>query len=448
MQVIAGSSPRRRRRNSRRLPYIIVRNNGISITDARYGGSVTRATIALQFNHATSSYIQVATGVDRAQHDVYGNDGQWHLNYRLAGEPQRTNSALGSCDPTGGSGYWTNAGTLGIAAASASCIPGQTAYVITNVSSTTAALTQVIGTFGTAGTVRADGIIVEQGTGTKTMLQVYDVTAGALLGTVTLTWAGLVLATTGTVTAKAANVHGTGPNGGVMVKLWLTTTSVAASGSTPGGAGNSFRLDFIPSGGVSDTATTIWHHIQDELGLFPSTPIVTGVGSGSRNAEIQGVPLPVAAQSAQALCVYEKYVDQGAAIYAASGAGNYRWALGFGGAPYWKGDINGLGNTRHAYTNGTDAAIGTTAGGATSLGQTVETRDILFADASRQAGDATNGGAESLGSVSTAYAHGIITPWYSNVLYIGSGGIATGGLALGTFILAAGTPSMNQFRGM
>lgn len=432
-----------RKKVSEVTAYVVVTNSGVSITSPAYNGSVTRASIVLQFNHATSVYTQVSSGQDRCQHDVYGNDGQWHLNYRLAGEPQRTNNALGSCDPTGASGYWTNASTLGIAAATNCAIPGATAYVITNVSSTTAALTQVIGTFGASGTVRADRIVVEQGTGTKTALQVYDATATAVLGKIVLTWAGLSIATTGTVTASNPDVLGIGPNGGTMVGFWLMTTSVAASGSTPGGAGNSFRLDFIPSGGVSDTATTIWHHIQDELGLLPSTPIVTGAATATRNAEIVSVPLPVAAQPAQALTGYTKCVDQGLAspgltttFSGISGGIPLLQAQSFAGALFTR------------LNNGTDAAFNspTQALGGT-FGDTVESRHLLLATGALQAGGVKNGGEETLAAASSAPTHGIIVPWGANTVYLG-GSVGGGGLALGTFILAAGAPSMAQFRSL
>ncbi len=426
--------------------FVFVKNDGVSITAPSYGGSVTRATIALQFNHATSKYTQVASGVDRAQHDVYSSGlGAWQLNGRLAGDPQRTNSALNSCRPD----LWTNASTLGIAGTAVSCIPGQTAYVITNVSSTTAALTQVIGTFGTAGQTDAPSIILEQGTAGKTTLAVYDATAGAYLGTVVLTWAGLGLATTGTVQAKFADVHGIGPNGGAMVKLWLTTTSVAASPTAPGGAGNSRRLDWIPSGGVSDTATTIFHYAGLEANApFPSTPIVTTSATATRNAEVVNVPLPAAAQSAQALCAYEKYVDQGLALELDAGA---RWLLGVssGALPRLIGSMGNPSQPLLRLSNNIDATVYSNPPAVSAVpGDTVEVRDILLSSGALQTGAAKNGGAETLAAASAAPAHGIIVPWSDNTIYLGSRAVSAVGMSvLFSFVLAAGAPSMPQFRG-
>ena len=446
MQVIAGSSPRRRRRNSRRLPYIIIRPNGVSITDARYGGSVTRASIALQFNYATSSYIQVASGVDRAQHDVYSSGlAAWQLNYRLAGEPQRTNSALGSNLFADGT-YWGGNTNFTISSAT-SCIPGQTAYRHLGKGSGGAARTQSIGTF-VSGQTDVIGQIFEQdlvAPATASDILLYDLTAPGTVSTLALTWATMALTVGGSPAAYGYVDLGTGPNGGRMVFLWMTNTGKA---SGIGGAGNTRYAEYRPNAGSTALTATILHHAQFEANaLFPSTPIVTGAATATRNAEIQSVPLPVAAQSAQALAIYEKWVAGGGSALGTTG---YRWNIGGSSAPLFSGAFNSSAQPTATINNGTDTAITDTAPAvAPAFSDGMESRDLVATTGAMQTGAAKNGGAETLAAASAAPAHGIVVPLGANTVYLGSLGATAGhGAALGTFILAAGAPSMAQFRSM
>lgn len=425
--------------------FIFVTNDGVSITNGKYGGTVTRATAAYQFSHATGLYTSVSSGVDRCQHDVYSAGlAAWVTNTRLAGEPQRTNGALGSNLFADGT-YWAGNASFTLASA-LSCISGQTATRHTP-SVSFQSRYQAVGTFVNGQTDCAWIIIENDPTNPAydSSILLYDNTAGATLGGVYFVWGTSALTPAGSPAAYGLDELGTGPNGGRLVRLWVTATGTAAG---TGAAGHTRQAFTQPVNTLTGTMSAVIHHAQFEANaLFPTTPIVTVAAAVTRNAEIVSVPLPTAVQSAQALAIYDKWVAQGG--YLATTVG-YRWNVGGSTAPLLSGQFNGSSQPTMTINNGTDAAITDTAPAvAPSWADLMETRGLLASTGTVQTGAAKNSGAETLAAASAAPAHGILVPWNANTVYLGSlGATAGGGQALVEFILAAGAPSMATFRGL
>lgn len=248
---------------------------------AAMGGTATRASVAL---YRDINGIWQSAAVDTPRNWHYHYDGTKNV-VTLLREGAGTNSALGSCSFGDGT-YWDNAAPHTLAAAT-SCIAGQTATKNTNISVAAASRSQTIGTFVNAQT-DCVSVILENVDATTTRIGIRDATAAAYVHSVDLTWATLATATvTGSGTSGAIDL-GTGPNGGRLVRFWLTATGTAAG---TGAAGNSRQVRMFPTGIGADTLATILHHAQFEAATsYPSSPIVTVAGAVTRAADLISTP--------------------------------------------------------------------------------------------------------------------------------------------------------------
>lgn len=417
----------------------------MSILNPKYGGAVTRATTAYQFSKATGLYTSVAAGADRCQHDVYSPGiGAWVTNTRLAGEPQRTNSAGGSNLFADGT-YWAGNTNFTLAAAT-SCIAGQVATRHTPAASYSSRY-QTVGTFVNGQTDCCWVIIENDPTNPAydSSILIYDNTAASTLGGVYFVWGTSGLTPAGSPAAYGVDELGTGPNGGRLVRLWVTATGTGAGTGMAGHARQAFTQ---PVNNLTGTMRAVLHHAQLEANAqFPTAPIITVAAAVTRDAEIVSVPLPPAAQSAQAIAIYSKWVAAGGS---ALGTAGYRWNVGGASAPLYSGAFNASGQPTATINNGTDAAITDTAPAVSgSVGDLMETRDMIAATGTVQTGVAKNAGAETLAAASAAPTHGIVVPLGANTVYLGSLGSTAGhGAPLVELALAPQAPALAQFRSL
>lgn len=347
---------------------------------ASLGATFTRAdaTTCARYRDSAGIWQVVAANVLRNQHFPIPATQQSILL-----EPSRVNSALGACS-FGDNTYWTQAADFTIATAT-SCISGQTAYKHTAIGAGKSR-PQSIGTF-VNGQTDCLCITLENVDTTLSTLTIYDYTAGAVVHSVRLTWASLSVAiVVGSGTSGVIDL-GTGPNGGRLVRLWITATGTAA--------GNTRRMYLAIA---DDTKACIIHHAQFEANAsFPTSPIVT-VGS----AVTRAIDDDSFAYSAvpQASCGVIKFVSGQKSNY----GGEVIQQIGSNaGARLVISKTSGAATLTILHNNGS-SSVSTTVACAVTTDDTVEVFWWLYATGSVNIGVSINGAAVVMGAASAANA--------------------------------------------
>lgn len=354
-----------------------------------YGMTCTRAdtTTCALYRDVNGIWQTAAADVPRYTHYQY--NGTTNV-VTLLREGAGTNSALGSCSYSDAT-YWSNMLAY-TRTAKTSCISGQTAQQVTG---TTGGIAQVIGTF-VNGQTDCESLLIENVDSVTSNIRIYDTTAAAYAITVLLTWA----TKSASITAGAGTCGvidlGTGPNGGALVRLWLTFTGTAAG---TGANGNTRRYEIYPTSSAGTNA--ILHHAQFEANAsYPSSPIVTVAGAVTRAADLISVPW---SRNPEAGTWYLSAYDLKAS--AATQTALWLGKNDASTAPYFSiADASTKWQSRVAMAAGnSDSAAAT----ATTYGQLVELRPILAVSGGNitsQLGQSINGAAEAVAAAGTARA--------------------------------------------
>ena len=116
-------------------------------------------------------------------------------------------------------------------------------------------------------------VILENIDATVSRIGIYDATAAAFVHRIELTWSTKAVATTDGSGGLGVEDLGIGPNGGEMVRIYVTATGTAAG---TGAAGNTRRVWLYPKGVGSVALDAIVHHTQFETSReYAAQPIVT-----------------------------------------------------------------------------------------------------------------------------------------------------------------------------
>lgn len=350
-------------------------------------------------------------------------------------EQARTNALLNSGDTeatgwAGGTG-WTKASATSI-------INGGTARQYTNDGVTSSNNRyQQLSTLGSDSLVAS--MIVENVDATESRVGIYDQTAASFVARADYVWS------TGAVTlhsvagtdagVRVETLAESGPNGGKVVRL--------TAYGVPSNSGNTERVYIYPSGASINSEAAIIHHVQREVGVVASSPIVTSGTSATRNTESVSAPLTA---TPQAMTVYAHFIESGTRLEAVQAA-NARYYVHIGGTgdPNCRLVASASGLLEWSHDNGPDFVTATFSSGLPDVGDEVEWVGQLFDDGSVRGHLSVNGGAVASTAQSSATA--LKSTWSDAKVYIGLRPSTTPGL--GNFLsvkIAAGTKTMAEMR--
>jgi len=272
----------------------------------------------------------------------------WGGVQRIRTEPGRTNDVLWSRDYTNAA--WGKGGGLTVTANNTASLNGTVdACLLTGVAATNTYLNQQITV--TASTNRSVSWFVKGGTSTLSRCAVMISTLASDIASAQITWSGGV------------------PSIGTLAGTWLVNP-VAESwgsgwyrikGSYATGANVAVQVVYHPCYN-NDATTGYLDHIQDELGIRASFPIITGAAAVTRDTDLTRPPASFVTDGPQTVRV--KFVPE----QAANGGAQYLIGRTSLGAPVF---LNGTGNAG-VYDGVTQTATAVaTADGAT---QTVASR--------------------------------------------------------------------------
>lgn len=372
---------------------------------AGMGGTATRASTALSRDSA-GLWQSAAIDTLRDAHFQYDTaTGLWKRTTLREGAG--TNAALGACSFADGT-YWATSANFTYAAVT-SCISGQVATKHTDSAGSTAR-TQSVGVFVNAQTDCFSDIF-ENVDGTTLRYGIRDATAGAYVYIVELTWATKsVAAVLGSGTAGVIDL-GTGPNGGTLLRVWITATG---TGAGTGAAGNTRQIACQPV--ITAGKSCIWHHAQFEAATsVPSSPIVTVGAAVTRAADLWSFPWNRVPEAGT------WYVD---AYDLKGGAQRSVLQVGANSAQRLYNDIS-AGAWRALLATAAGNSI-SAAAATPAFGDRLEMRTVIAvsgANATATLGQSVNGAAEAVAAAGTAYT--LDATWSGGALYIGAN--ATGG---------------------
>lgn len=361
-------------------------------------------------------------------------EGHWHYDSTLGysvlttlREGAGTNSALGACNFNAAGTYYDGAGTFTISEAVTSCISGQTAYKHT-AAGAARYRSQAVGTFVNAQS-DCDSWILENDLtvpATTSDIKINDETAGAALVTATLTWATKTAAITAGAGTCGVIDLGTGPNGGAMVRVWVTGTG---TGAGTGAAGNTRRTYCYPA---ANTKAVILHHHQFEAATsVPSSPIVTVGSAVTRAADLWSFPWT---RTPEAGTWYVDAID----LMGATAAGTFPVGLfvGSGTTAPLLSLHKASGNWTGLYKNAAEDMSSSSAAAGAAYGNRVELRPFLAvsgANVTTTLGQSINSAAEVVAAAGTARAIDAAyagTPPTLNIGVSGGGGDRAANLAI------------------
>jgi hypothetical protein len=259
----------------------------------------------------------------------------------LRREPARTNLVLWNRDFTNAA--WTKVGGLTVTANSTGSLLGANdACMFTGVAATTTFLSQAIAV--AAGTARTASWVVKTGTSASSRCRVMDPTWTTEIAGAGLNWNNGVpsIATTTGTWSVAPTVEPMGAG-------WWRVKGTYATGAL-----TSVAVMYYPSAS-NDATTGYLDLVQDELGGWATSPIITTTASVTRSADLirPGNIITDGPQTLRVLAALDK---------AASGANQYIVGRGGGGAPLF---LDSTGKTGVYDGSNTAVSVATVADGVT-----------------------------------------------------------------------------------
>lgn len=226
----------------------------------------TRASTALHW--ARDGILRpVAIGEPRLEYDRATGRA---LGLRV--DPASTNRVLHSANIS--NAVW--AGTTSfVLTPVASVIEGQTAYrAQNNGGSGFRNFTQPLG--AATGNIETASFLIETGTAPSGRFGIRDLTVGEFIYAVNVDYTTLAVTPSAGTGYASARSLGTGPNGGKLIEITISGTTVA---------GNTVGLLFYPTGTSVNTDDAIIHHVQHENLPNATSPILTTTAAVTRAAE-------------------------------------------------------------------------------------------------------------------------------------------------------------------
>ena len=325
------------------------------------------------------------------------------LTLEVASTPVNSDSvdiaAAGSAWVQGGTSPWT-------AVPSVFEGQGNVGWLLTpNGSDSSPHYRQEPGTF--SGSLETYSTIYESLGADASDIRIWDVTAGAYIIGITYIWStgavGRNLGASGPLFG-AEKLADAGPNGGEVVRLWITLDTASVSG-------HGRRIYVLPAGGgaaIPASKTAVVHHAQYETLVFPTSPIVYTGSATTRAPEFAIFPVHWPVQS---FAWYMSFVEGGSIygdlvdsqrgiwqIYTSAASGNSAMDVR-GGSPApgtYAWQHNDTGGTWHDAT----VNLGTVIGDYVELGGTFDTATGLMRHVGRKNGGAvvasSGGGASTV----------------------------------------------------